>query len=54
MMPDLGKYWLEVLAAWGVSLAILALLVAMVWRRNSRVRRQLAEIEARRGAGGGR
>lgn len=52
-MPDLGKYWLEVLASYGVSLAILALLVAAILRRHGRVRRQLAEMEARRIRRGG-
>ena len=48
MIPDLGPYWLEVLASYIVSLAILGALVALIWRRSSRVRRELAETEARR------
>ncbi len=49
MIPDLGPYWLEVTASYVVSLAVLGLLVLGVWRRSLRVRRELAEIEARRG-----
>ena len=48
MMPDLGRYWLEVSASYGVSLAILALLVVLTLRRHARVKSQLAEMEARR------
>lgn len=47
-MPDLGKYAVEVLSAYGVSLA---LIVAIVWASISRakkVKSQLAEIEKRR------
>ena len=47
-MPDLGPYWLEVLASYIVSLAILGGLVALIWRRSTRIRRELAETEARR------
>ena len=46
-MPDLGKYAVEVLSAYGVSLALIAAIVWLsVWRAN-RVRRQLDEAEAR-------
>ena len=47
MMPDLGPYWLEVTASYAVSLAILGGLVALIWRRNARIRRELSEMEAR-------
>jgi heme exporter protein D len=47
MMPDLGRYALEVSLAYIVSLALLAGLIAWVWWRNARVRRDLAELEAR-------
>jgi heme exporter protein D len=48
MMPDLGKYAVEVLAAWGASLALLAVLVALsLWRARA-VRRALEAAEARR------
>jgi heme exporter protein D len=47
MMPDLDRYAATVLGAYGVTLAILALLVALSWWRSARVRRALAEAEAR-------
>lgn len=49
-MPELGKYAAEVLAAYGVSLALLAVLVLMTLRRGRRARAQLlaAEQEAQR------
>ncbi len=46
-MPDLGAYWLEVMASYVISLAILATLVVLIWRRSDRVRRELSETEAR-------
>ena len=46
-MPDLGAYWLEVLSSYVLTLAILAGLVALIWRRSVRVRRELSETEAR-------
>lgn len=47
MIPDLGKYAGAVLSSYGVSLGMLAGLVAMSLWRAARVRRQLDEIEAR-------
>jgi heme exporter protein D len=49
MMPDLGRYAATVLGAYGVTLALLGLLVAMSWRRAVLVRRRLGEVEARMG-----
>nr|WP_143535542.1 heme exporter protein CcmD [Roseisalinus antarcticus] len=49
MMPDLGKYATEVLAAYGVSIA---LLIGIVWisvARARKVRRQLQDVEHRDG-----
>ena len=50
MMPDLGKYAFEVLSAYGVSLALLALLVLMTLRRGRAARATLnaAEKETKR------
>ncbi|SLN55022.1 heme exporter protein CcmD [Roseisalinus antarcticus] len=48
-MPDLGKYATEVLAAYGVSIA---LLIGIVWisvARARKVRRQLQDVEHRDG-----
>lgn len=47
MMPDLGPYWLEVIASYIVSLAILGGLVTLIWRRHARIRRDLSRMEAR-------
>jgi heme exporter protein D len=46
-MPDLGRYALEVLASYGVSLGLLAGLVALTLWRAARVRAELREVEAR-------
>lgn len=48
MMPDLDRYAGTVLGAYGVTLALLALLVAWSWWRAVRARRALAEAEALR------
>ncbi len=50
MIPDLGKYATEVLAAYGVSITLLILIVALSVRRARRVRAALAEVEARQDA----
>ena len=52
-MPDLARYAGTVLAAYAVTLALLALIVALSWGRSVRVRRRLAEVEARMGRGDG-
>ncbi len=51
MMPDLGRYAVEVLSAYGVSIALLASIVAISVARARRVRRELAEAEARQRRG---
>jgi heme exporter protein D len=50
VMPELGRYAATVLGAYGVTLGLLAALVAASWWRSAAVRRRLAAIEARRGA----
>lgn len=50
MMPDLGKYAVAVLSAYGVTLVLLAGLVILTLWRGARVRRELDEVEARREA----
>jgi heme exporter protein D len=53
MMPELGKYAFAVLASYGASLALIAgLLVLSFWQR-ARVKKALAEVEARVGRGDG-
>ncbi len=47
-MPDLGRYAVEVLSAYAVTLGLLALLVAAsIWKAR-KVLRQLRDAEARR------
>jgi len=52
MIPDLGKYAGAVLSSYGVSLALLALIVWTSLRRSARVKRALDEIETRRKSDG--
>lgn len=47
MMPDLGRYGFTVLAAYGVTLALLAALVGLSLWRSRRVARDLARQEER-------
>jgi heme exporter protein D len=47
-MPDLGPYASYVTLAYGVSLVLLAALVGLSIWKGKRVKRQLAEAEARR------
>jgi heme exporter protein D len=55
MMPELGKYAGAVLGAYGVTLALLAGLVALSALRAGRVKRALEAVEREtRGAGDGR
>jgi len=53
-MPDLGKYAAEVLAAYGLSLGLIAVLLVVTLRRGKNVRatlRQMEEETARNGKG---
>jgi heme exporter protein D len=45
MMPELGKYAVEVLSAYAASLALLAALVVLTLRRGRAARAALQEIE---------
>lgn len=47
MIPGLDRYAGTVLGAYGVTLVLLALIVAVSWGRSVRVRRRLAQVEAR-------
>lgn len=49
MMPDLGRYALEVSLAYLASLGLIGGLVLWYFLRGRSVRRQLTEIETRRG-----
>jgi len=46
-MPDLGKYVIEVLSAYAVTIVLLAGLVWATWARSLRIRRELREVEER-------
>ena len=46
MMPDLGKYALEVNSSYILSLMALGVIVGLYVKRNRAVRRALAELEA--------
>lgn len=48
MMPDLGKYATEVLAAYGVGIFLLAVLTVISLRQAAKARHLLDELEARR------
>lgn len=49
-MPDLGKYAVAVLASYGATIILLAVLVGFSLWRSARMRRALREVEARQGA----
>lgn len=44
-MPELGKYAAEVMAAYGVSLALLAAIILLSLRKGRRARAELAQTE---------
>ncbi len=46
-MIDLGKYAATVLGAYGVSLLLIGGLIALTLWQGARVRRALAQVEAR-------
>ncbi len=52
MMPDLGKYQAEVLAAYGVTLLLLLGLLGLSWYRARSVAKALREVEERRAKNG--
>ncbi len=47
MMPDLGKYAFAVLASYGVSLALIIVLVGLSIARARRIRAELEKVEER-------
>ena len=49
MMPDLGKYAGAVMWSYAASVALIAVLVALSIWRGAKVKRALAEVEARHG-----
>ncbi|MFC2969155.1 heme exporter protein CcmD [Acidimangrovimonas pyrenivorans] len=49
MLPDLGKYEVAVLSAYGAAIVLIVVLVVWTLIRGAKVRRQLDEVEKRRG-----
>lgn len=47
MMPDLGKYAAEVLAAYGITTMLLIGIVALTLWRGVRIKKALARAEGR-------
>ena len=47
MIPELGRYAGTVVSAYGATILLLGGLVLMSWRRSTRVKRALADVEAR-------
>lgn len=47
MLPDLGKYAVTVLSAYGVSIALLVGLIVISVAKGRRVRKQMTDAEAR-------
>lgn len=46
-MPDLGKYAFAVLGSYAASVLLILVLIAVSFWQRSRVKRALAEVEAR-------
>lgn len=47
-MPDLGKYGVEVLSVYGVTIVLIAGIVGLSWFRSRAVRRALENAEGRK------
>lgn len=44
-MPDLGTYAFEILMSYGISLALLAVLVAASWMQSRKIKALLEKVE---------
>ncbi|MFV1599817.1 MULTISPECIES: heme exporter protein CcmD [unclassified Phaeobacter] len=53
MMPDLGKYAVEVLSSYGASLVLLAGLLVITFARGRRIRREMRAMEQQMQTRGG-
>ncbi len=53
MMPDLGRYAFVVLGSYGASVTLIVGLVVLSFWQRARVKRALAEVEARQGKANG-
>lgn len=51
-MPDLGKYGVEVLSAYGATIVLLIVLVWATWTRSVKIRAALDAAEARKSDNG--
>lgn len=49
MMPELGKYAETVLLSYGAAIALICAIIGISLWRGVKVRRALAEVEARQG-----
>lgn len=47
-MPDLGKYGETILTAYAATIILLAAIIVVSLVRSRKIKRQLAELEARR------
>ena len=45
MIPELGRYTVEVLSAYGVSLLLLGAITGLSWRRFRRIRSEMERVE---------
>lgn len=52
-MPELGKYAGAILGSWGITLLLLAVMVALTWMQAKTARRKHDAAEARRKAPAG-
>ena len=52
MMPDLGKYAVSVLSAYGASISLLLVLIWASLARAARVKKNLEDYEAKRKGNG--
>ncbi|TAG23063.1 MAG: heme exporter protein CcmD [Rhodobacterales bacterium] len=49
MLPDLGKYSFAVLGSYAATVLLIVALVGLSFWQRARVKRALAEVEARQG-----
>jgi heme exporter protein D len=52
-MPELGKYAFAVLGSYAASVVLIVAVVALSFWQRARVKRALAEVEARQGQANG-
>ena len=50
MMPDLGKYAVEVTSAYGITFLLILIIIVLYWRRGLIIKRRLLAAEARKDA----